>query len=77
MSTNDESHVLAKSISKKKTKKTQKVLENRNLKSKSKWFIRYCSTDAGLQQYRATDITAKSHYDDYQLITHNSSDKNN
>ena len=53
------------------------MLENGNFKSKSKWFIRYCSTDAGLQQYRATDITAKSHYDYYQLTTHNSSDKNN
>ena len=25
----------------------------------------------------AVDITAKSHYDDYQLTTHNSSEKNN
>ena len=29
--------------------------------------IRYCSTDAGLQQYRATDVTDKSHYEYYQF----------
>ena len=54
----------------------QKLISKLNSNPNANGLFGIAALMLALQQYRA-EITAKSHYDYYQLTTHNSSEKNN